>query len=106
MANYYADRVSVYESNQINFDETHNRYQIDEDKDGTVDYNIQNPDFSVAQFQSNLVVRWEYIPGSELFLVWSQAIKSSDSINENLFNELNSQILGSKPTNIFLIKMT
>jgi hypothetical protein len=106
LANYYADRVSVYESNQINFDETHNRYQIDEDKDGTVDYNIQNPDFSVAQFQSNLVVRWEYIPGSELFLVWSQAIKSSDSINENLFNELNSQILGSKPTNIFLIKMT
>lgn len=106
LADYYGDRVSVYESNQMNFDETNNRYQIDEDRDGIVDYNIRNPDFSIAQFQSNLVVRWEYIPGSELFLVWSQAIKSNDIINENLFNELNSQILGSKPTNIFLIKMT
>ena len=33
---------------------------------------IGKNDFNVKQFLSNLVVRWEYSPGSTLFLVWSQ----------------------------------
>ena len=37
---------------------------------------MSNPDFSIVQFNSNLVVRWEYVPGSELFLVWSQGTKN------------------------------
>ncbi|NKB69923.1 MAG: hypothetical protein GKR89_22855 [Candidatus Latescibacteria bacterium] len=32
-----------------------------------------NPDFRRRSLQSNLVLRWEYRPGSTLFLVWSQA---------------------------------
>ena len=31
-----------------------------------------NPDFNFRQFRSNLVLRWEYVPGSALFVVWSQ----------------------------------
>ena len=49
-------------------------YAIDENLDGTIDYSFENPDFSYVQFNSNLVLRWEYIPGSELFLVWSQGV--------------------------------
>jgi hypothetical protein len=29
-------------------------------------------DFNVKEFRSNLVLRWEYRPGSAMFLVWSQ----------------------------------
>ncbi|MBM3278075.1 MAG: carbohydrate binding family 9 domain-containing protein [Candidatus Handelsmanbacteria bacterium] len=32
-----------------------------------------NPDFHRRSLQSNAVLRWEYRPGSTLFLVWSQA---------------------------------
>ena len=32
-----------------------------------------NPDFRHRSLQSNMVLRWEYRPGSTLFLVWSQA---------------------------------
>ena len=32
-----------------------------------------NPDFRRRSLQSNMVLRWEYRPGSTLFLVWSQA---------------------------------
>tara|TARA_R110002050_G_scaffold79516_12_gene170013 strand:- start:401 stop:595 length:195 start_codon:yes stop_codon:yes gene_type:complete len=42
-------------------------YLIDEDIDSVVDYEIENPDFSFGQFRSILVLRWEYIPGSEVF---------------------------------------
>ena len=47
-------------------------YDVDENGDGTVDYAIDNPDFNVRDFNSNLVLRWEYDPGSTLYLVWSQ----------------------------------
>jgi hypothetical protein len=29
--------------------------------------------FNVKQFRSNAVIRWEYQPGSTLYLVWQQA---------------------------------
>jgi hypothetical protein len=33
---------------------------------------IQDPDFAFSQFRSNLVARWEFRPGSNVYLVWSQ----------------------------------
>ncbi len=35
-------------------------------------FEIQNPDFDVLSFRSNVVMRWEWRPGSTLFLVWQQ----------------------------------
>ena len=34
--------------------------------------NIGNPDFNILSFHSNAVLRWEWRPGSTLFLVWAQ----------------------------------
>jgi hypothetical protein len=33
---------------------------------------LRNPDFAFSQFRSNLVARWEFRPGSNVYLVWSQ----------------------------------
>lgn len=33
----------------------------------------QNFDFNLASFAANLLLRWEYLPGSTLFLVWTQS---------------------------------
>jgi hypothetical protein len=106
IAKYYGDRISLFNANQISFDTVNDYYSIDEDIDGTVDYTISNPDFSFVQFRSNLVVRWEYIPGSEIFLVWSQGITGNGNARDDLFTSLDTQILGSRPENIFLIKAT
>lgn len=35
-------------------------------------HTLANPDFSIRSIRSNLVLRWEYRPGSTLFLVWNQ----------------------------------
>ena len=40
--------------------------------DAAFAYRFDDPDFNVKQFRSNAVVRWEYRPGSTLFVVWSQ----------------------------------
>ena len=49
------DRVTLFNNNQINFQE--GSYVIDEDEDGTTDYSFGNPDFNFVQFRSNLVMR-------------------------------------------------
>ena len=97
-------RVSLYTPNQITA--VDGGYNVDEDQDGTVDYSIGDPDFNFVQFRSNLVARWEYIPGSELFLVWSQGIEGGASAEESIFDAADSQILGQQIRNTFLVKWT
>jgi hypothetical protein len=55
------------------FDAPTKRYAIDTDCGGTVNFTVPDPDFSVRQLRLNAVLRWEYRPGSTLYLVWAQA---------------------------------
>jgi len=104
VAERLSDRFQLYDSNQITLNG--NDFQVDENRDGVMDYSFSNPDFSFVQFNSNLVLRWEYIPGSELFLVWSQGITSSVASSNGLFEGIETGILEERPQNIFLIKAT
>lgn len=100
------ERVTVYDQNQISRVDNAGDYLIDENRDGTTDYEIEDPDFAFVQFRSNLVVRWEYIPGSEIFLVWSQGVNGSGNPMDSLGRNLDGQILDQKLDNTFLIKAT
>jgi hypothetical protein len=107
MASSYHDRFETYTNSQINFDTDH--FNIDENRDGKTDYTIGNNDFNVKQFLSNLVVRWEYSPGSTLFLVWSQTRSyNSDSGQMDFFNNVGDLFNKSKniPHNVFLVKFS
>ncbi|MEQ6123726.1 DUF5916 domain-containing protein [Pseudotenacibaculum sp. MALMAid0570] len=99
-----SDRVAVYNANQITLN--NGLYEVDENTDGNVDYNFGNPDFSFVQFRSNLVARWEYIPGSEIFLVWSQGVTGLDDPRNSLGEALRNQIIDQKKENTFLVKVT
>lgn len=102
----YEGRFSRYSSAQIS--EQDGTFLIDENSDGITDYSFSDPNFNFMQFRSNLVARWEYKAGSELYLVWSQGNTpdtgdySMESLNHSLFNNL----LGQKANNIFLVKLT
>ncbi|MBT8254912.1 MAG: carbohydrate binding family 9 domain-containing protein [Bacteroidia bacterium] len=98
------DRVTWFDNNQISLSE--GVYSVDEDRDNVVDYQFGNPDFAFVQFRSNLVVRWEYIPGSEIFLVWSQGITGLGDVNNNFGKIIDNQLLSARPQNTFLIKAT
>ena len=97
-------RVSLYGEDQISF--LDGAYSVDEDVDGTIDYSFGDPDFAFVQFRSNLVLRWEYIPGSEIFLVWSQGITGMGDVNNSFSNIIDNQLLSAKPQNTFLLKAT
>ena len=104
VAKTFEDRFVQYTNDQTTL--TDGTYAIDEDLDGVTDFSFDNPDFSFVQFRSNLVIRWEYIPGSEIFLVWSQDVSRSGDPTNGLLASLSENIFGQKPENIFLLKAT
>ena len=108
MASEFRDRFHVYNTGEINLvDNDH--YSIHENFGATEDYTISKPDFNVKEFLSNLVIRWEYNPGSSLYLVWSQTRSNYNSSgNLDLFNDLGDlfNTADNKPHNVFLIKFS
>jgi hypothetical protein len=57
--------------------------------DGAETFVIENRDFHVRSFRSNLVMRWEWNPGSTLFLVWQQNRRATESLGDPVrFREL------------------
>ena len=65
-----------------------------------------NPDFSFKQFRSNTVLRWEYLPGSVLFLVWSQGRNHSADTGQFDFGQNLGDLFGVVPDNIFMVKLS
>jgi len=104
-AGRFHDRYHVYTDQQIHLaDET---YEIDENTDGTVDYSFSNPDFTVDEWLSNLVVRWEFMPGSTAYLVWSQTRNYyMQNGNFHIWENLNDLFTANKATNVFLLKFS
>jgi hypothetical protein len=99
----YANRFSDLSSS---LNEQTGLIDIDENEDGNIDYSIDNPDFNFTQFQSNMVMRWEYKPGSTLFLVWTQNISEEPSVDRHSFDHLYNSLIDKTPRNIFLLKYT
>jgi len=62
-------------------------------------------DFNFKFFNSNVVVRWEYRPGSTLFVVWSQGRDDFEPAmgNRNLSGDF-KQLFNAYPRNTFLVK--
>ncbi len=50
--------------------------------DGEDSFEISNRDFNVHSFRSTAVVRWEWRPGSTLYLVWQQDRSGRDPFGE------------------------
>jgi hypothetical protein len=74
---------------------------------GTVDYSLSNPDFDAREFNSNLVIRWEYRPGSTAFLVWSQNRDDFDLQEDGLnVRQDTERLFSAHPHNVILIKVS
>ncbi|HKK42679.1 MAG TPA: DUF5916 domain-containing protein [Bacteroidales bacterium] len=102
-ATRYIDRYHVYSGTQISGNG--NGFNVDENCDGKTDYQLGVSNFSYQSFMSNLVVRWEYSPGSSVFFVWNQTRNGYDN-SGNLDSDCLNSLFKMKPVNIFLIKFS
>jgi len=79
---------------------------IDTDGDGNADLSFADRDFNVRSLLLNAVLRWEFRPGSTVFLVWQQS--RSDKVNDGSFDFGRdvSQLWRVEPENMFIVKFT
>jgi len=71
-------------------------------------YAVPSPDqFNFKQFRSNLVLRWEYRPGSTLFLVWNQGRQDSAPAQgtRSIAGDF-GDLFDVHPDNTFLLKVS
>jgi hypothetical protein len=74
--------------------------------DGGTTFTIGNRDFNVRSFRSNAVLRWEWRPGSLLYVVWQQNRSSSEPYGDHVgANDLFGSF-SAPGDNIFAVKMT
>jgi uncharacterized protein DUF5916/cellulose/xylan binding protein with CBM9 domain len=62
--------------------------------------------FNFKQFRSNSVLRWEYRPGSTLFLVWAQGREIDGAANDFSFGRELRNVFDTHPNNTFLVKVS
>ncbi|MFZ2287338.1 MAG: DUF5916 domain-containing protein [Bacteroidales bacterium] len=105
VADDLSDRYHTFRGGEISYSD--GSYLIDENNDGMLDYMFENPDFTVSEYLHNLVVRWEFLPGSTAYLVWSQ---TREYYTGNGMLDFNSQadylFTETKPHNVFLVKFS
>ena len=70
-------------------------------------FTIGNPDFRTRSLQSNLVVRWEYRPGSTLFFVWTHSRSRFVPFDPRfqIGRDMGSELLLDRPQNVVLVKL-
>jgi hypothetical protein len=64
-----------------------------------------NPDFNYRSFRTTNVLRWEYRPGSTLFVVWQQGREDVSDRGDFRFGRDFGDIFRASGRNIFMVKM-
>jgi hypothetical protein len=72
--------------------------------DGASTFTLKNIDFNVHSFRSNVVLRWEWRPGSTLFLVWQQSRSLSEAIGAPVRAGDLWEALTAPGSNYFVVK--
>jgi hypothetical protein len=67
-------------------------------------FSFANPDLNVRSLRGNAVLRWEYRPGSTLFLVWQQQRAGFEPFGDFDFRRDTGAIFGERADNIFVVK--
>jgi hypothetical protein len=83
------------------------RYTLDPDRNpATANFAFGNPDFNFRSLRGNAVLRWEYRPGSTLFLVWQQQRSDVQPFGGFEFSRDTRGVFDAPPDNVFVVKVS
>jgi len=71
---YTFNRYGEDNGSTISYDAAAEEYTVDPDGSGGASpFTFSNPDFNFKSLRGNAVLRWEFLPGSTAFLVWTHS---------------------------------
>ena len=101
-ASEYSDRFQTYTQSEIT--RIGDSWYVD---NGEYSFDFSDPGFKSNEWLSNLVIRWEFLPGSTAYLVWSQTREYTGGPGAySLGDNLDYLFTNKKPDNIFLLKFS
>jgi hypothetical protein len=65
-----------------------------------------NADFNIRSFRTTNVLRWEYKPGSSLFVVWQQNRSGFEDVGDFDFSRDFGGVFSAPAHNVFLVKLS
>jgi hypothetical protein len=65
-----------------------------------------NADFNIRSFRTTNVLRWEYRPGSSLFVVWQQNRSGFEEVGSFDFGRDFGGVFSAPAHNVFLVKLS
>jgi hypothetical protein len=69
-------------------------------------FSLPDPDFTIRSLRGNAVLRWEYRPGSTIYLVWQQ--RRFQYVNDGRFDlgADSDALFRTQPENVFAVKVS
>ncbi len=74
--------------------------------DGGTPFEIANRDFNIRSLRANAVLRWEYRPGSTLFVIWQQSREGFEPFGDFSVGRDFRGIFDSRGDNILAVKLS
>ena len=82
-------------------------YTVDPDGAGpAAAFSFGNPDFNYRSLRGSAVLRWEWRPGSTLYVAWTQTRSMSAGVGDLELRRDWRELIGTPPENIFLVKVS
>ncbi len=103
-ADNYDDRWYVFSGSEVIFQDDY--YHLLIPGSGGDEITFDNPDFNFSQIRSNLVVRWEYLPGSIIYFVWTSGRNDYSSNGTLSLGKDLKNLFNAPSTNAFMIKIS
>ncbi|MGE5436069.1 MAG: DUF5916 domain-containing protein [Syntrophothermus sp.] len=88
----------------ISYNEADNVYQVNPNANSS--FSFDNPDFNFKSIRGNLILRWEFLPGSTFYLVWAHDKVNTDNPGDFNFGRDFRNIWRAESNNIFLAKVS
>ncbi|MCG8470013.1 MAG: carbohydrate binding family 9 domain-containing protein [Gemmatimonadetes bacterium] len=79
---------------------------FDFDGDAASDFSTNDRDFNIRSLRGNAVFRWEYRPGSQIFLVWQHSRRDSLDIGDLDFGRDFDGLFAAPAENVFIVKVS
>ncbi|MBI3004672.1 MAG: carbohydrate binding family 9 domain-containing protein [Ignavibacteriales bacterium] len=95
----------------VTYDAATRVYTVDPDGGGPANAfffgnNFGQDDFNFRSVRANLVLRWEYLPGSTIFVVWQHLRSHVGYVSDFEFGRDSGELLREPSDNIFLVKLS
>jgi hypothetical protein len=105
-ARRFDDRLRSIEPGRLRYAPIEARYTVDADGGGRDAFGFDDPAFNVKQLGASAVVRWEYRPGSTVFLVWGHSRTANEPSGDFRLGPDTRRLFEAQSKNVVAVKVS